>query len=65
MPSHPVRPGFKACTFEFRSSLVDHLDQQAAYEGCSRAAYVRRLIVRDMERQGPTRRITPSAAQQG
>jgi hypothetical protein len=33
---------------------VAHLDAQASYYGSSRAAYLRGLIVRDMERQGPT-----------
>jgi hypothetical protein len=33
--------------------LVAHLDAQAEYVGCSRAAYLRGLVVKDMERQGP------------
>jgi hypothetical protein len=40
-------------TIELRADLVEHLDAQAEYLGCSRAAYLRGLVVKDMERQGP------------
>ncbi len=53
-----AREGHKMITTELRADLVEHLDHQARYEGCSRAAYLRKLIVRDMERQGPA----PAAA---
>lgn len=45
-------------TIELRAELVDHLDAQAAYNGCSRAAYLRMLVVKDVERQGPARVAT-------
>jgi hypothetical protein len=37
-------------TIEFPNIAVDHLDRQARYRCCSRAAYIRALIVDDMER---------------
>ena len=53
MPGWPTAEGKKCLTLELRAELVEHLDSQAQYEGCSRAAYLRQLIVRDIERQGP------------
>jgi hypothetical protein len=55
MPNWPPTAGRTTITLELPISHVEHLDAQAAYDGCSRAAYVRRLIVRDIERQGPNR----------
>lgn len=37
-------------TIEFPAIAVDHLNRQARYRCCSRAAYIRALIVDDMER---------------
>jgi hypothetical protein len=48
-----AREGHKMITTELRTDLVEHLDIQAKYVGCSRAAYLRQLVVKDMERQGP------------
>jgi predicted DNA-binding protein len=45
-------------TIELRAELVEHLDAQAEYNGCSRAAYLRMLVVKDIERQGPGRVAT-------
>jgi hypothetical protein len=53
MPAWPAREGQKTMTIELRADLVEHLDAQAEYLGCSRAAYLRQLVVKDMERQGP------------
>ena len=58
MPGWPTAEGKKCLTLELRAELVEHLDSQAQYEGCSRAAYLRQLIVRDIERQGPARVVT-------
>jgi hypothetical protein len=58
MPAWPPRDNTKTMTIEFRADLVEHLDDQAEYYGMSRAAYLRTLVIRDMERQGPA----PSAA---
>jgi hypothetical protein len=58
MPGWPTAEGKKCLTLELRAELVEHLDSQAQYEGCSRAAYLRQLIVRDIERQGPGRVAT-------
>jgi len=55
MPKGPAKQGQTNITLELRTDLVEHLDVQSQYEGCSRAAYMRRLIVRDIERQGPGR----------
>jgi len=53
-----AREGHKMITTELRADLVEHLDIQARYYGMSRAAYLRNLVIRDMERQGPA----PAAA---
>lgn len=61
MPTWPVPEGRKTITVELPADHVDHLDRQAVYEGCSRAAYIRQLVRRDIERQGPASRMTASA----
>jgi hypothetical protein len=58
MPGWPTAEGKRCVTIELVIEHVSHLDVQAEYEGCSRAAYIRRLIVRDIERQGPGRVAT-------
>jgi predicted DNA-binding protein len=58
MPSWPNKEGRTTITLELKLELVEHLDTQAQYLGQSRAAYIRQLIVRDMERQGPARLVT-------
>ncbi|WP_396274873.1 hypothetical protein [Hyphomonas sp.] len=55
MPTWPTKEGRTTITLELRTELVEHLDAQAEYLGQSRAAYVRGLVMRDMERQGPGR----------
>jgi hypothetical protein len=55
MPTWPLPPGRKTLTLELDEAFVQHLDKEAHYIGCSRAAYLRSLIRRDMERQGPGR----------
>jgi hypothetical protein len=59
MPSWPTKDGLKTMTIEMRHDLVEHLDQQAQWQGMSRAAYLRQLVLKDMRRQGPSR---PTAA---
>lgn len=58
MPGWPTAEGKRCVTIELATEHVEHLDVQSQYEGCSRAAYIRRLIVRDIERQGPSRMAT-------
>jgi hypothetical protein len=53
MPTWPLPPGRRTVTLELPAEHVQHLDDQASYIGCSRAAYLRQLIRRDMDRQGP------------
>lgn len=53
MPGWPCIEGKRCVTIELPTQHVEHLDAQATYNGCSRAAYLRQLIVRDIERQGP------------
>jgi predicted DNA-binding protein len=53
MPGWPIAPGRKCVTIELSVEHVQHLDEMSAYYGMSRAAYLRTLIVRDVERQGP------------
>lgn len=55
MPGWPIPENKRCITIELDAKHVQHLDEQADYYGCSRAAYLRRLIVRDVERQGPAR----------
>jgi hypothetical protein len=55
MPDWPINDGCRCITVELRIPLVEHLDARAAYLGCSRAAYIRQLILNDIKRQGPGR----------
>jgi hypothetical protein len=55
MPGWPTAEGRKCVTIELALEHIQHCDDMAAYNGCSRAAYLRQLIVRDIERQGPSR----------
>ena len=55
MPDWPTKHGSRCITVELRIPLVEHLDAQAAYLGCSRAYYLRQLIRNDIKRQGPGR----------
>ena len=43
----------RSITVELSEPHIEHLDSQARYKGCSLAAYIRELIVGDIERQGP------------
>lgn len=62
MPTWPIPEGRRSITLELPTEHVAHLDTQAEYEGCSRAAYLRQLIRRDIERQGPTRKTAAARA---
>jgi hypothetical protein len=53
MPDWPLPDSRRSVTLELPTEFVAHLDEQAQYVGCSRAAYLRQLIRRDMDRQGP------------
>jgi hypothetical protein len=53
MPAWPVPEGRRTITIELPSEHVQHLDREAGYLGCSRAAVLRMLIRKDMDRQGP------------
>jgi hypothetical protein len=53
MPSWPAKEGRTTITLELKVELVEHLDAQADLYGCSRAAYIRQLVVKDIQRQGP------------
>ena len=52
MPSWPTAEGRRCITLDLAAEHVEHLDSQAAYYGCTRVAYIRRLIVEDIRRQG-------------
>ena len=58
MPTWPVPDGRRCITVELQIPLVNHLDARASYLGCSRAAYIRQLILNDIRRQGPGRSAT-------
>ena len=45
----------RLATFDLTEDQVQHLDDMARYLGSSRVAYLRQIIVRDMERPGPGR----------
>jgi hypothetical protein len=53
MPSWPAGQGRSVINLALKVELIAHLDQMADLYGCSRAAYVRQLVVKDMQRQGP------------
>jgi hypothetical protein len=53
MPGRPTHEGKRCITLELDGRVVDHLDEQAAGLGCSRAFYVRQLFLKDMKRQTP------------
>ena len=55
MPNWPVRPGMKCITVELLTEQVEHLDREADYLGCTRVAYLRQLILRDMGRLRPSK----------
>lgn len=57
MPTWPTPEGRRTIGLELSTDLVTYLDNQSEYLGMSRVAYIRQLIVRDMERQGPVARI--------
>lgn len=52
----------RTITLELSTAQIQHLDAQAAYLGCSRAAYIRQLVVRDQERQGAVTRTSTNHA---
>lgn len=54
MPDWPARDGKRVINITVDHSDVLYLDQQAAHNRCSRAAYLRQLIVRDQERSRST-----------
>ena len=49
MPTWPPAPGRRTITLDMPQHQIRHLDHQAAYQGCTRAAYTRRLIVADRD----------------
>lgn len=56
MATYPPADGKRCLSIDLPIELVDHLDAQADYYGCARVAYLRRLVVDDMTRQGKARR---------
>lgn len=50
MPTWPPAPGRRTITIQLQPDQIQHLDDQAAYIGCTRAATCRRLIVQDRDR---------------
>jgi len=51
MPAWPTPPGRRCITIELPNEHVEHLDREAEYLGCTRVAYLRQLIRKDMDRQ--------------
>jgi hypothetical protein len=58
MSPYEASEGKTVITIELRLNLVKHLDDRASYLDCSRAAYLRRIVIEDMEK----RASTPTAA---
>lgn len=56
MATYPPAEGNRCLSIDLATELVEHLDAQAGYYGCARVAYLRRLIIDDMTRQGKARR---------
>lgn len=54
MPTWPTPEGRRVVTLEMPLHLIEHLDSQAKRRGCSRAAFVRWLIVNDIEHHTAT-----------
>ena len=50
MPTTPI-PDLRHLSFQIPAHQLEHLDRRAAYLGCSRSDYIRRLFVEDLERQ--------------
>jgi hypothetical protein len=48
MATYPPKDGSRCLSIDLTVELVNHLDTQAAYYGCSRVAYLRRLVIDDM-----------------
>ena len=61
MPTWPPVAGRRTITVDMLPQQVKHLDTQADFIGCSRAAYLRRLVIEDRSAH-PTRTIHPDAA---
>jgi len=55
MPTWPVPEGKRCITIELDEAFVSHLDGQAAYYGTTRAAFLRMLIRKDMDRLAPSK----------
>lgn len=51
VPTWPTPAGRKTITLELPNEHVAFLDTQARHRGCSRAAFIRWLIVSELERQ--------------
>ena len=56
MATYPPADGSRCLSIDLAAELVEHLDAQARYYGCARVAYLRRLIIDDMTRQGKASR---------
>lgn len=52
MPYRPPAPGRRRILIEMPDDLVAYLDAEANRRCCSRAAFLRMLVVRDREAQG-------------
>ena len=49
--SHPAAfPILRRITIDLTEPLIQHLDRRATERVCSRAAYIRRLVIDDMDR---------------
>ena len=55
MPTWPVPEGKRCITIELDEAFVSHLDGQASYYGTTRAAFLRLLIRKDMDRLAPSK----------
>ena len=58
MPTWPPVAGRRTITLAMPADLVTHLDAQAAYLGCTRAAYARRLVIEDRDRSAQPAGLT-------
>ena len=65
MPTWPPAPGRRTITLDLSAAQIRHLDHQAAYQGCTRAAYLRSIIVGHRDRSRSPAITAPELAGNG
>ena len=63
MPTWPPAPGRRTLTLDLDPQHIQHLDSEAAYLGCSRAAYLRQLVIKHRDCCSPVGTPRPAGTQ--